>query len=66
MKNFLIVLAVSITASVELWNFGVAAKIWPAHPLLATTLLAMALAMAVQIILSSNARKSKSTPNPPR
>jgi hypothetical protein len=59
MIRFLIVLAVSIVASIELWNFGVAAKIWPSHPLLCTTVLAMALAIAVQMSLGK-AQKSKS------
>ena len=59
MKNFLIVLAVSIVASVELYNFGLAAKIWPAHPILCTTLLAWAMAMAVQIFLSNEKRRAK-------
>ncbi len=59
MKNFLIVLAVSIVASIELWNFGLAAKIWPAHPLIATTVLATVIAMAIQMYLTSNSRKAK-------
>ena len=66
MIRFLIVLAVSIVASIELWNFGVAAKIWPAHPLICTTVLAMALAIAVQMALSNDPRKSKSDTNPPQ
>ena len=66
MKSFLIVLAVSIVASIELWNLGLAAKIWPAHPLVATTVLATAIAMAVQIYLSNETRRSKSRINPPR
>ena len=61
MKTFLIVLAVSIVASVELYNFGLAAKIWPAHPVICTTLLAWAIAMAVQFFLRSEARKAKAT-----
>jgi predicted tellurium resistance membrane protein TerC len=52
MRVFLIVLAVSIGMSILLWNFGLAAKIWPSHPLLATTLLAMGCAIAVQTILN--------------
>ncbi len=60
MKNFLIVLVVSIVASIELWSLGLAAKIWPSHPLIATTVLATAIAIAVQMFLSSNARQSKS------
>jgi len=56
--RFLIVLAVSIAASIVLWNFGIAAKIWPAHPLLCTTLLAMALAIAVQTSLGKARRNA--------
>jgi hypothetical protein len=61
MRIFLITLAVSLGASIGFWNFGLAAKIWPAHPLFATTLLATACAMAVQIILTRDeaARKQK-------
>ena len=63
MKTFLIVLAVSIVASIELYNFGLAAKIWPAHPVICTTLLAWAIAMAVQILLSRGARRAKAAKN---
>ena len=37
---FLISLAVSIVLTVIFWSFGVAHRIWPAHPMLATTLVA--------------------------
>jgi hypothetical protein len=66
MKNFLIVLAVSTVASVELWSLGLAAKIWPAHPLLTTTVLASAIAIAVQIYLTSTTNQAKRRPDPPR
>lgn len=61
MRVFLITLVVSFVASIGFWNFGLAAKIWPAHPLLATTLLAMACGIAIQTWLKSDeaARKSK-------
>ena len=59
MRIFLIVLAVSIALSVAFWNFGLAAKIWPAHPLLATTLIATVCAMAVQIILTRDEARGK-------
>ena len=51
MRVFLITLAVSLGLSIGLWNFGLAHKIWPSHPLLATTVIAMVCAMAVQTIL---------------
>lgn len=51
MRVFLITLAVSIALSIGLWNFRLAHKIWPAHPLLATTLIATICALAVQTIL---------------
>ncbi len=66
MKGFLIVLAVSIVASIEVWNLGLASKIWPAHPLIATTVIATAIAMAVQLYLRNDTRRSKSRINPPR
>lgn len=59
MRIFLIVLAVSIALSIAFWNFGLAEKIWPAHPLLATTLIATACAMAVQIILTRDEARGK-------
>ena len=59
MRVFLITLAVSLGASILFWNFGLAGKVWPAHPLLATTLLAWACATATQIILTRDEAKQK-------
>ena len=61
MRVFLIVLGVSIVGSIVLYNFGVAQRIWPAHPVLATTLIAGGCAALMQSILSrdSAAQKSK-------
>jgi len=59
MRVFLITLAVSLGASILFWNFGLAFKIWPAHPLLATTLLATACAMATQILLTRDEAAQK-------
>jgi hypothetical protein len=50
-RTFLIVFVASTVASVILWQFGLAAKIWPAHPLLTTVILAGAMAAVVQIFL---------------
>jgi predicted tellurium resistance membrane protein TerC len=58
MRIFLIVLAVSIGLSILLWNFGLAQKVWPAHPLLLTTLFAMVCAIAVQTILRRDEAES--------
>ncbi|HUK47724.1 MAG TPA: hypothetical protein VLW06_09035 [Terriglobales bacterium] len=52
MRVFLAVLAVSIVSSIVLWNFRLAHHIWPAHPLFATTLIAMICAIATQQMLS--------------
>jgi len=61
MRAFLIVLGVSIVGSVVLYNFGIAQRIWPAHPVLATTLIAGGCAAVMHSILSrdSEAQKSK-------
>ena len=61
MRVFLIVLGVSIVGSIVLYNFGVAQRIWPTHPVLATTLIAGGCAALMQSILSrdSAAQKSK-------
>jgi hypothetical protein len=58
-KKFLIILGVSLVASVELWNLGLAAQIWPAHPLIVTTVFATVIAVAVQLYLSSDANQAK-------
>lgn len=61
MRTFLIVLGVSIVGSVVLYNFGIAQRIWPAHPVFATTLIAGGCAAIMESILSrdSAAQKSK-------
>jgi hypothetical protein len=61
MRVFLIVLGISIVGSVVLWNFGIAQRIWPAHPALATTIVVGGCAALMQLILSrdSAARKVK-------
>ena len=61
MRVFLIVLGVSIVGSIVLYNFGIAHRIWPAHSVLATTLIAGGCAALMQSVLSrdSAAQKSK-------
>jgi len=51
MKVFLISLAVSIVQTIIFWNFGVAAKIWPEHPMLLLFILAIVSGAIVQIVL---------------
>ncbi len=59
MRVFLIVLAVSIALSFGLLTFGISQRIWPAHPVLATTLIAGVCAAAVQIILNRDEAEEK-------
>jgi hypothetical protein len=61
MRTFLIVLGVSIVGSVGLCNFGIAHRVWPAHPVFATTLIVGGCAAVMQSILyrDTAARKSK-------
>jgi len=61
MRTFLIVLGLSIVGSVVLYNFGFAQRIWPAQPVLATTIIVGGCAAIMQSILSrdSAAQKSK-------
>lgn len=61
MRVFLIVLGVSIVGSVVLWNFGIAQRIWPAHPVLTTTIIVGGCAAVMQSILHRDVapRKSK-------
>ena len=55
MRTFLITLIASTVGSVILWELGLAAKIWPAHPLLATVVIATVGACAVQHFLTRDA-----------
>jgi hypothetical protein len=61
LRTFLITLVASVVLSVMPWNFRIAHRIWPAHPLLATTLIAAICASAVQTVLRRDeaAQKSK-------
>jgi len=62
MRVFLIVLGISLVGSVVLYNFGIAQRIWPAHPALATTLIVGGCAAVMQSLLSRDAaaRRAKS------
>ncbi len=59
MRVFLIVLGISIVGSVVLWNFGIAQRIWPAHPALATTIVVGGCAALMQLILSRDSASRK-------
>ncbi|MBV9339334.1 MAG: hypothetical protein JO159_00405 [Acidobacteria bacterium] len=49
MRVFWMTLLVSIVASITLWNLGLAHKIWPTHPFLATVIVAAIIGIAVQL-----------------
>ena len=60
MRIFLIVLGISTVGSIVLYNFGIAHRIWPAHPVVATTLIAGGCAGLMQSILSRDSATQKS------
>jgi len=52
MRIFLVTLAVSTVSGVGLWQLGWAHRIWPAHPFVATVVLAAGCGMAAQLAAS--------------
>jgi hypothetical protein len=58
-RIFLIDLVASIVISIGLWEFGLARRIWPEHPYLATTLVVAACCAALQVVLSRDEAKEK-------
>jgi hypothetical protein len=52
MRTVLITFLVSTVASVVLWQFGLAHRIWPVHPFLATLGIAVGCGIVVQLVLS--------------
>ena len=62
MRILLFDLVVSIMGTIVLWQFGLASKIWPAHPLLATTVIVAGCAIAVHAIVSRETNKQRSKP----
>ena len=54
MRNFLITLAVSIGGTIVFWSFGLARFIWPAHPMLATTLIIGLVAIVLPLLLADH------------
>jgi hypothetical protein len=49
MRVFLLTLVASTVPSILFWNFGLAQKVWPTHPVLLTTVIAAICGSAVQI-----------------
>jgi len=59
-RKFLIDLTFSIVISFGLWEFGLARRIWPAHPYLAISLLTAVTCAILQVVLKKDAaEKSK-------
>jgi hypothetical protein len=52
MRVFLITLLVSTVGGIVFWNFGLANKIWPAHPFVTAVALAAICGIAVQLVLT--------------
>ena len=52
MRTFLATLAVSTVSPILLWNFGLAQRISPSHPILTTTLIGAGAGILVQLLLS--------------
>jgi hypothetical protein len=59
MRIVLITLLVSTVASVAFWQFGLAYKLWPAHPFFATLVIAVACGIAVQLLLSHDSASKR-------
>ena len=64
MRIFLYDLVVSIARTLVLWQFGLASKIWPAHPLLATCVIIGVCAAAVHLIVSHEREDRRPMPPP--
>ncbi|MGO8792626.1 MAG: hypothetical protein ACLQVL_35285 [Terriglobia bacterium] len=62
MRVFLITLAVSIFQTIVLWPTGLAQKIWPAHPMLFITVIAVVSGIVIQALLSRDARSQRLSP----
>ena len=52
MRIFLVTLAVSTVSGVALWQFGLAHRIWPSHPFLASVVVAAGSGIAAQLAAS--------------
>jgi hypothetical protein len=63
-RIFLYDLVVSIAGTLVLWQFGLASKIWPAHPMLATCGIIAICAAAVHLIVSRERETRRPIPPP--
>ena len=54
MRIFIVTLAVTTVAGVALWQFGLAHRIWPSHPFLATIIIAAGCGLAAQLAASQD------------
>jgi len=59
MRIFLITLLVSTVGGIVFWNFGLANKIWPAHPFVTAVALAALCGIAVQLVLTYEIASTK-------
>jgi len=51
-RVFAITFAVSTGATIVLWYFGLGGRVWPAHPFLASVVVAAGGGIAAQLLLS--------------
>jgi len=63
LRVFVITLVVSVLETYFLWSSGLAQKIWPAHPILAITLIAGVSGIVIQVLISHDAQSQD--PGPP-
>ena len=61
LKIFVLTLVASIIVTIGFWNFGLARRISPHHPMLVTAVFAAICAMVVQALVSHE-EKQKSAP----
>lgn len=59
LRNFIITLAVSIGGTIVFWSFGLARFIWPAHPMLATSLIIGLIAIVLPSLLADHTQTER-------
>ena len=64
MRTFLVTLAVSMAAGTALWQFRLAHKVWPSHPVLATVVIAAGCGFAAQLVASHDPVTSRIVEEP--
>jgi predicted transcriptional regulator YdeE len=64
MRVFVVTLAVATVSGVALWQFGLAHRIWPAHPFFATVVLAAGCGMAAQLAASQDPARPRIVQEP--